>query len=245
MKFTKLILIVSVVFLCTAPDALAQEMSKDQWQKEMNQATTRRNELKTKLDKLNVDITNLKSQSSKLDADLTACENELYGMLGMTREQVDAFDKELTGYENRTEELMRMSDADLLKYKDEINNTSKHVDEMSKNKVARLPRFSNRLSTLRKKVDNLLNTLAKAGIANTYTVGTWAKDRDCLWNIAKKPITYGNAWLWPKIWQGNKDKIRDPDLIKPGWKLNIPPGKELTKEEKTAANSYYRKKAGG
>ena len=34
---------------------------------------------------------------------------------------------------------------------------------------------------------------------STYTVGTWKKDRDCLWNIAKKPTIYDNPFLWPKI----------------------------------------------
>src|SRR5713101_387501 len=239
----KVILIVASMLLSGATASFAQEMSKEAWQKEMGQATARRDELKARLDKLNADIANLQGQSSKLDADLTACEDELFKLIGMTRDEINSFDKELSGYENRTEELVRMSDADLLKYRDEVNNMSKRVDEMSKSKAAILHRFAGRLSTLRKKVDGLLHTLSMG--AGTYTVGTWRRDRDCLWNIAKKPTIYSNAWLWPKIWQGNKDKIRDPDIIKPGWKLNIPPGKELSKEEKSSANSYYKKKAKG
>ena len=76
----------------------------------------------------------------------------------------------------------------------------------------------------------------------TYTVGTWARDRDCLWNIAKKPKIYANPFLWPKIWQGNRDQIKNPDLIYPGQKLKIPPKADLTKEEKSAERSYWRKK---
>ena len=49
-----------------------------------------------------------------------------------------------------------------------------------------------------------------------YTVGTWAKNRDCLWNIFKKKDIYDNAWLWPKIWQVNRDEIKDPDVIHKG-----------------------------
>jgi TolA-binding protein len=56
----------------------------------------------------------------------------------------------------------------------------------------------------------------------SYTVGTWAKDRECLWNIAKKDEVYGNGWMWPKIYQRNRDKIKNPDLIKPKWILKIP-----------------------
>jgi nucleoid-associated protein YgaU len=85
-----------------------------------------------------------------------------------------------------------------------------------------------------KSLQNVLATQVK-----TYTVGTWSKDRDCLWNIAKKPTIYDNAWLWPKIWQGNRDQIKDPDVIEPGQKLKIPQGNVLSDEEKSAARKYY------
>jgi len=73
-------------------------------------------------------------------------------------------------------------------------------------------------------------------------VGTWAKDRDCLWNIAKKPKIYDNPFLWPKIWQGNRDQIKNPDVIQRGQKLKIPPKAALTKEEKSAVRRYWSKK---
>lgn len=244
MKLTTLTLIFGILFFSVAATAFAQEMSKDEWQRQMNENTFKRNDLKTRLDRLNSDITSMKNQSSKLDADLAACEDELYKLLGVTREEVEAFDRELARYEKRADELMKLSDADLLKYRDEVMQMSKRVEEMAKSKIASLPRFANRLSALKSKIQSLMNTIEKAGMANVYTVGTWARDRDCLWNIAKKPTIYSNAWLWPKIWQGNKDKIKDPDIIRPGWKLNIPAGKELTQAEKSAANLYYRKKAG-
>jgi len=55
-----------------------------------------------------------------------------------------------------------------------------------------------------------------------YVVGTWQKDRDCLWNIAKKQRFYGDPWKWKRIYKANTDKIKDPDLIYPGQKLVIP-----------------------
>lgn len=33
---------------------------------------------------------------------------------------------------------------------------------------------------------------------------------------------YGSAKGWRKIFEANKDRIKDPDLIQPGWKLTIP-----------------------
>ncbi len=53
-----------------------------------------------------------------------------------------------------------------------------------------------------------------------YVVRTWERDRDCLWNIAKK--CYGDPWKWERIYKANRDKIVDPDLIYLGQRLVIP-----------------------
>lgn len=50
----------------------------------------------------------------------------------------------------------------------------------------------------------------------TYTV----VKGDCLWNIAKK--YYGDGSKWTKIYNANKSKIKNPNLIYPGQKLTIP-----------------------
>ena len=50
----------------------------------------------------------------------------------------------------------------------------------------------------------------------TYTV----KSGDCLWNIAKK--YYGNGAQYTKIYNANKGKIKNPNLIYPGQVLPIP-----------------------
>ena len=44
---------------------------------------------------------------------------------------------------------------------------------------------------------------------------------DSLSKIAKRE--YGDAKKWPKIFDANRDLIKDPDLIHPGQKLTIPP----------------------
>lgn len=50
----------------------------------------------------------------------------------------------------------------------------------------------------------------------TYTV----KKGDCLWNIAKR--FYGNGSQYTKIYNANKDKIKNPNLIYVGQVLTIP-----------------------
>ena len=187
--------------------ALAQEeMTKDQWQAEMSRLTARKAELTTQMTKLDADIAAMKAQADKASADATACEDALYAMLGVTRGDVEAFDRELGTMESRVAELQRMSDAELLTHRDEIVAMDARLAEMAKSKIALIPRYGNRISALQAKVAALMKSLQREKM---YTVGTWSRDRDCLWNIAKKPDTYNNAWLWPKIWQGNREMIRD------------------------------------
>lgn len=240
MKTTMMLMLVLLVLAIAAPEMVyAQEMTKDQWQTEMTRLTARKAELTAQMTKLDADIVAVKGQNEKATAEVSACEDALYAMLGVTRAEVEAFDKELGTMESRVAELQRMSEAELLNHRDEIIAMDARLAEMAKSKIALIPRYGNRISGLQAKVALLMKSLNRE---KTYTVGTWSRDRDCLWNIAKKPDMYNNAWLWPKIWQGNRDMIKDPDVIQPTWILRIPEGNELTKDEKSAANTYYRSK---
>ncbi len=53
-----------------------------------------------------------------------------------------------------------------------------------------------------------------------YKVRTWIKYKDCLWLIAGK--YYKNPRLWKKIHRANKGKIKNPDIIRPGWIIRVP-----------------------
>lgn len=62
------------------------------------------------------------------------------------------------------------------------------------------------------------NTASNNSKANgqNYTV----KRGDCLWNIAKR--FYGKGNQYTKIYNANRDKIKNPNLIYPGQVLTIP-----------------------
>lgn len=51
---------------------------------------------------------------------------------------------------------------------------------------------------------------------SSYTV----KSGDCLWNIAKKQL--GDGSRWKEIYELNKDKIKNPNLIYPDQSLTLP-----------------------
>ena len=104
-----------------------------------------------------------------------------------------------------------------------------------------------RLQALQQKINGLRDALAKpeflASLEKTYIVGSWKKNRDCLWNISKKKNIYDNPFMWPKIWQGNRDQIKDPDIIRKGQKLKIPTAGSLTDAEKKAERKILGEEA--
>ncbi len=65
--------------------------------------------------------------------------------------------------------------------------------------------------------------------ANSYRVGSG----DSLWRIAGKKKVYGNSWQWPLLFINNRDLVKDPDIIKPGWDLKIK--RDMAKEEVDSA----------
>ena len=55
-------------------------------------------------------------------------------------------------------------------------------------------------------------------------------------DVAQK--LYGDASLWPKIWVANRREVTDPDVIRVGQRLVIPPPGPLTAEEREALQRY-------
>ena len=55
-------------------------------------------------------------------------------------------------------------------------------------------------------------------MVSNYTV----VDGDYLGKIAGYGTVYGDRGLWPQLYEGNRDKISNPNLIYPGQVLNVP-----------------------
>lgn len=96
-------------------------------------------------------------------------------------------------------------------------NLKQYIDYATKKVTVTKPNNSSK-STLKKstlKTEKPRETSGKP-TAKTYTV----KSGDCLWTIAKK--YYGNGAQYTKIYNANKDKISNPNLIYVGQVLTIP-----------------------
>jgi len=241
-NMSRLSIVLALGALLVAP-AFPQELSKEDWQKQVTELTTKRNDLKNKLTALQSEIANLQKQDGDKAAAIKQCQDELAILIGQEGAPLVAL---LDKVDSKLNELSRLSNQDLWARRAELDEVQTWINAAKKNPLSVLSKFSGRIADQQGRVDALRKTLqqiADSGIGmQSYTVGTWARDRDCLWNIAKKPKIYDNAFLWPKIWQGNRDMVKNPDVIQPGWKLKIPPKADLTSEERSALRSYWAKK---
>jgi chromosome segregation ATPase len=187
------ILVFAFAFL-SGISAFAQEkMTPEQADLKIKDLTSQVNSLKAKNKQIDADIEKLKSDLASKEADLNKCGDDIYTLIGATKEQVEAFRQKLSGTEKKIDELSRLSNLDLFNRKSEVDDVQKQVDELKGSKIGLLPEFYDRVQALQGKVENLRQALAKA--EKSYTVGTWSKDRDCLWNISKKADIYDNPLM--------------------------------------------------
>ena len=115
---------------------------------------------------------------------------------------------------------------------------------------AKIDQLSKKLNSLKSEKENkeaqieqLKNEIAeiKSEIAKYPSEYTVVKG-DYLAKIAAKRYIYNNAKAWPRIYRANRDLIKDPNLIYPGWVLKIPHG--LVKDFEVISGDYLWKIAG-
>jgi hypothetical protein len=69
---------------------------------------------------------------------------------------------------------------------------------------------------------------SSSSLPRQYIVRTWAREKDCLWNISAYSWVYGDPWQWKTLYEANKSKMPDPNnpnLIEPGMVIDIPAAK--------------------
>ena len=80
-------------------------------------------------------------------------------------------------------------------------------------------------------------------LPSQYTVRSWASVRDCLWNIAGYSWVYNDPWRWRELYNANKARMPEPDnpnLIEPGFVLDIPSIRGETRQGMWESGRTYR-----
>lgn len=244
MKRTPILAVIAMlVAISSVASAQQEKMKYEDWQAQMTTLTAKRDSLKNVLTKLDTEIANLKSQLASLDQQYQGQMQKYLGMLNTTAPDMNAFGMALQNMTSQINNYMQMSDQDLCAQRKDVEALGARIDSMKTSNLALAQQYYSEVQTLVNDYAQLQARLANCSTAMTYTVGTWARNRDCLWNIAKKPSIYNDPWRWPKIYMANRNQIKNPDLIYPKEVLKVPENGPLNVHERAAARAYYARKA--
>jgi nucleoid-associated protein YgaU len=222
MKVYKYLFAFALVLLLSvsayAQQTRTEDLTKEEWQKEINRLTENKVALTSELNTLKTEIAGLKATRDKLQT-YDDCINELYAMVGATKADIDNFRNQLNALERKIDNR-EVPKAD----------RQAELDAMKKNKISALPAFFDKVhNQLQRKLDAWQETPKEIN----YTVVRG----DHLWGIAKKKEHYDNPFAWPMIYRANRDQIKNPDLIYPKQIFKIP---NLTEEEKSKYDKIRR-----
>lgn len=240
-------LLITLLFVALSVPTIAQmppagkpdmELTKKEAELRIQDMQSKVADLESKLEALKTEQGDVQSKIDQAKKDLEDCKEAILKLIGANAADVEAFKQQLGVLEGKVREMKRLSNDELADRRAEVEELDRQYMELRKNKISILPEFFDRMVTLGKDIKGLYREKK----ITTYTVGTWAENRDCLWNIAGNTEIYGDPHQWPKIWQSNTDQIRNPDIIHPGQVLQIPPKGPKNAEEMKAERKYYRMK---
>ena len=215
-----------------------QELTKKEATARIIDFQSRVENLQKQLNNVDEQLKQAKADLDKMNADLANCQQEILTVLGVTQADIDAYRQSLGVLEGKVRQLKSLSNDQLIARQDEVKAAENELNQLRSNKISVLPEFYDKIIALARDIRGLYREKK----ISTYTVGTWAENRDCLWNIAGNMEIYADPFLWPKIWQANTDQIKNPDIIHPGQVLTIPDKAPLTSDEKKAERRYWRNK---
>jgi nucleoid-associated protein YgaU len=220
MKSYKLITALFLMFLSANLFAQENKISKEEWQADMNRLTSEKASLTSEASSLKTDIAKLKSTDNSLK--VPDCMNELYSLLGVTKQDVNNFNTQFSELSNKIDSRTP-----------EKADRQAELNALKKNKISALPEYFDKVhNQLQRKLD----AWNEESIVKDYSV----LKGDCLWNISKKPIIYANPFAWPIIYKANRDKIKNPDLIYPKQDFRIPNLTEIEKSKYEKIRRNYK-----
>ncbi len=213
MKMYKYFVVLLTLMLFLSVNLFAQEeeeMTEEEWQGEITRLTDQKANLTQEMNTLKGDMDAMKSKMADMQS-YEDCIKDLHNMVGATQSDVDAFNKQVAALAGKIERKESPKD-----------DRQAELNDLKKNKISALPQYFDRVhNQLQRQLDSWVEKPTEI----MYTVVRG----DHLWGIAKKKEHYANPFAWPKIYQANRDQIKNPDLIYPAQVFKIP---NLTEEEK-------------
>lgn len=189
---------------------LAQEMTMDEYNTQLQEWANRERAAQDEIAKLDGEIEALKSQKADVDSQTKDVWAEIYKAIGVTEADVNAYRQQLNDMDRQLNSLGALSPEELFKRRKELDAIEESLQEHKNNRISVLTEMRNKIAALEGKIAQLRAKMPK-GMYDEYTVVRG----DYLWKVSKKSDIYGDPLQWVRIYSYNKDQIKDPDLIYP------------------------------
>ncbi|OPX33314.1 MAG: hypothetical protein B1H40_00265 [Candidatus Latescibacteria bacterium 4484_181] len=200
--------------------AAEKKMTYQEYQALLAEYAQRESTATAAIAELQKEIDSLREQIKETDKKIAAVEREIYDLIQADETGVKQFDGKLDRTVSQIQGLRALSARELYKKREEIKALRDRFNQLKANPICYLPEICQKVDAIEQTLAALEAAVPKVAPPDQYTVVRG----DCLWYIAKKKEIYGDPYLWPWIYRTNRDKIKDPDLIYPGWVLTIPRG---------------------
>ncbi|MCK5147096.1 LysM peptidoglycan-binding domain-containing protein [bacterium] len=168
---------------------------------------------------LETEIATLKKDLDTTQGSVDATWSQIYTALGATASDVDAYRQNLNTVDGNIDGLAVLSPEDLFRRSEEVDALCAEIAKLKESKISNLTEMENKLAELDGKLA-ALKAKVPANIFDQYTV----VEGDYLWKISKNEDIYGDPFQWIRIYNVNKDQIKDPDLIYKEQVFNIARG---------------------
>lgn len=183
------------------------ELNQEQWELVRDHFAVEAIKMLARIDTLSYEIDSLKQVLVMIDN--YDCEEELFAIVGATKEQVSDYRIKLDEAESLVSNNIAPNDP-----------VSRIFAELNNSKIKCLPEFNERVSALKKKLETVTYTEVQNADEDFYEVVYG----DVLTGISLK--FFGTVNKWRLIWENNRSEIEDPDYIYPGQILKIPANKK-------------------
>jgi nucleoid-associated protein YgaU len=235
LKGKVLILLLALSVLMLAVTGYAQEerkIKKADYQVQLADWQGRDAAANQKIETLEADVAALKAELAGTQTSIDDTWTSIYAAVGSDAAGVAAYGQNLDAINSKIDGLAAISPEDLFRRSEEVSAICAELSAAKESNISKLTAMENKLAELDGKLA-ALKAKIPSNIFDQYTV----VDSDYLWKIAKKDDIYGDPFQWIRIYNVNKDQIKNPDLIYKDQVFNIARG--VAKNEHLVAKGEF------